>query len=137
MSLSCSCDYDYDYEFEPGQWMYDWLNPKTINFEPLNTSKRKRCCSCNSLINIGDLCVKYTRGRCPYTEIEARIHKIDWESLGESTIPIASHFHCEKCGEVWLNLTAIGYECLMPNENMQEALKEYHELSGFKKEQKQ
>ena len=41
------------------------------------------------------------------------------------------HYHCEKCGEIYLNLTALEY-CFSPNESMPELLKQYHELSGFK-----
>ena len=128
MSLSCSCDYDYDYD--PGQWVY-WFD-NTLDFEPLDTTKRRRCCSCNKLIDIGSLCVKYGRARYPWNEIEARIHGVDWECFEEPPMSIADHYHCEKCGEIYLNLIDLGYECLSPSEKMSEALKEYHEITGFK-----
>ena len=34
----------------------------------------------------------------------------------------------KRCAEIWLNLTDIGYECLFPNENMENSLSEYHEI---------
>lgn len=131
MSLSCSCDYDQ--EFEPGDWTYVLEN--NYDFTILNTTRRKRCCSCGELISIGATCIEYYRARYPYDDIESRIKNgCDCEDSfdDEPTIHIASHYHCEKCAEIYLNLTDIGYECLSPNENMIESLKEYHELTGFK-----
>lgn len=131
MGLSCSCDYEY--EFEPGEWTY-WYED-TSGFIHLETSRRKRCCSCNDLIDIGSLCVKYPRLRYPYNEIEARIQTggdLDDSLSEEPQIPIACHYHCEKCGEIYMNLTDIGYNCLAPCEDMNETLKEYHEITGFK-----
>jgi len=131
MSLSCSCDYDYDYE--PGDWMYWFEN--SSDFIPLDTTRRKRCCSCNELIDIGALCIKYPRRRYPHDEIESNIKMgTDLESAfcDEPCISISDYYHCEKCGEIFLNLTDIGYECLLPEEDMRESLKEYHELTGFR-----
>lgn len=135
MSLSCSCEYDCD--FEPGDWVYYYEgNGDEEYLIPFNGKKRKRCCSCNELIGIGAICSIYPRRRYPYDDIEARIKTglcLD-DSLCDypPIIPIAPHYHCEKCAEIYLNLTAIGYECLIPNESMQEALNEYHQISGFK-----
>jgi hypothetical protein len=129
MGLSCSCGYE-DYDFDYGDWVY-WFEAIT-DFVPLDSKKRKRCCSCKSLIDIGSLCVKYPRYRYPYNEVEARIVGADPDLNEEPTIQIADHYHCEKCAEIWLNLTDIGYECLSPKENMPDALKKYQELSGFK-----
>lgn len=124
--LSCSCDYDWDPE--PGMWAYCWGHAR---FEPFNASRRKRCCSCDELIDIGALCIKHPRYRYPYSEIEAAILGADPDMQEEPPIRISDHIQCERCGEIWLNLTAVGYECLSPNENMPKALKEYHELTGF------
>jgi len=126
MSLSCSCDYEL--EPEPGMWVHRYRD--ISDFKKLNTSKRKRCCSCNNLINIGAICVEYPRYRYPHNEIEARIHGDTYfDMCYEPDIKIASHYHCEKCAEIWLNLTDAGYDCLSPDENMIESLKEYHKLS--------
>jgi len=74
------------------------------------------------------------RERYPYDDIESKIktgRDIDDAMNDTPTIQIADHYHCEACGEIYLNLVAIGYECLWPAENMQSALKEYHEITGF------
>ena len=136
MSLSCGCDYG-DWDYDAGDWVYWYLGIE--DFVPLNTTRRKRCCSCAKLIDIGSLCVIYPRYRYPYDEIEAMIKTgncLDTSLNDEPCIKIAPHYHCEKCGEIWMNLVDIGYECLSPKENMRENLKEYHELSGFNKEVK-
>jgi hypothetical protein len=128
MSLSCSCDW----EAEPGSICYDY-DGSSQDFEPLKTSKRKRCCSCKKLIDIGSLCIIHPRYRYPHNEIEARITGCDWDLNEEPTIKISDHYQCEKCAEIWLNLTDLGYECLWPGEDMKKSLKEYHEITGFNK----
>lgn len=135
MGLFCSCDFDY--EFGAGEWYYDYDSQGYLI--QLETSRRKRCCSCNALIDIGAICNKYPRLRYPYTEAEARIMcgcDLEDSFSDEARIPMAPHYHCERCAEIWLNLTDIGYECLSPSEDMEEALKEYHQLSGFKANQR-
>ena len=132
MGLSCNCDCEW--EMELGDWAY-WGDDEIgkTEFEKLKTTRRKRCCSCSELIDLGALCIVHGRFRQPYTEIEARIYGVDHESLEEPPIRIANHYQCEKCAEIWLNLISIGYECLSPSENMPEALKDYQVITGFKK----
>jgi len=130
MGLSCSCDYEY--EFEPGEWTYFF--PAMVDFVPLDTKKAKRCCSCKRLIKVGDICSKYPRYRYPYTEVEAKIkcrRDLDDCFSDEPCIRIVDHCHCEWCGEIYLNLVDLGYECLLPNESMKDILAEYHDISGF------
>ena len=132
MPLSCSCDFDHD--FEPGQWLYIVRIGEKLDFQPFPGPRRKRCCSCNTLIDLGSPCLIHMRERYPYDDIEAQIKTglyIEDALAQEPTIQLSDHYHCEICGEIWLNLTAIGYECLFPAENMQSALKEYHEITGF------
>jgi len=132
MSLSCSCDYDYDYDFEAGDWMYYYEDSDELI--PLDTTRRKRCCSCGELINIGATCSKYPRRRYPHNDIESRINfsgDVEDALCDEPCISMAAHYQCEKCAEIFMNLMDIGYNCLSPNEDMRESLKEYHELSGF------
>jgi hypothetical protein len=129
MSLSCSCGFDYDCDY--GDWRYD--ADSSTDFEPLSTNRAKRCKSCNCLIKVGELCLSHTRSRYAYNEIEARIVGSDPEDGDQPEIKMAPHYQCERCGEIWLNLFYIGYECLSPSENMEEALKEYWERTGFKK----
>lgn len=132
MSLSCECDFDHD--FEAGDWSYfTGFGDYVSDFEKLATSKRKRCCSCNELINIGSLCFRHPRYRYPYNDIEARIRGMFGleDSLNnEPCIKIADHYHCERCGEIFLNLESLGY-CIFPTSNMEDSLKDYHELTGF------
>ena len=120
MPLSCSCALAYVHE--PGSWVY-WY--QYIDFEKLETKKRKRCTSCGELIDIGSFCLIFPRYRYPWNEIESRIAGVQWGDLEEPTIRIADHYHCEKCGEIYLNLDSVGFECISPNEDMQYLLAEY------------
>lgn len=126
MPLSCSCDYDYD--LEPGMWMYYPDGKTPHDFMNFSSSRRKRCCSCGRLIDIGAVCVRHPRYRYPHTEVEARINGADWDLCEEPTIRMADHIQCERCGEIYFNLFELGFECLMPNEDMEKALEEYKEL---------
>jgi hypothetical protein len=113
MPLSCGCGADY----EPGMKV---CYPGE-DFEPLQTSKRKRCQSCNELINIGDWSVRFAIFKVPEHEIEERIYGEDGE------VPRAPRYLCEKCGEIYLNLTSVGFECVWVGEDMRELLKQYQE----------
>ena len=118
MSLSCTCYVDED--SEPGSWYY--YPPD--DFIKFSEKRRKRCCSCKELINLGSDCLEFARCRSPYTEIE--------EKISGDEIVISSWFMCDKCSEQYLNLTDIGY-CVDLEDNMLELLKEYQELTGFNK----
>jgi hypothetical protein len=134
MSLSCSCDYDYDQD--PGDWTYCLCRIDSYKFRPLETSRRVRCCSCKELIDIGSLVVRHRRHRYPYDDIESRIkigRDIEDAFCDPPTIRMSNHYQCERCGEIWLNLQALGFECLSPGENMPDALAEYHDLTGWEK----
>lgn len=125
MSLSCVCDYDREYE--AGDWYYDWASSED-DFEILNTSKRKRCCSCGELIDIGSFCVIHQRVRYPYDLIESRKKLgmgLDDALCDEAKIPMAPHYQCEKCGEMFFNFISLGFECVSPNDDMFSLLEEY------------
>jgi len=113
--LSCSCP---EWDGDPGTWAF--YPPE--DFITFSKKRRKRCSSCQELINSGSLCLEFERIRGPYTDIEERI------SGEEITMP--SLFMCEKCGEQYLNLSAIGY-CPGPTDNQLDLLKEYQEMTGF------
>lgn len=116
MPLSCSC----------GEWDGDgWAYWTPRDFTTLKTSKRKRCCSCKELINIGADCVEFERFRYPITEVECRIVG-DWDI----EVELASYWMCGNCGGLFLNLEALGY-CIDIEENMRELLKEYWLITGF------
>ena len=116
--LSCSCPDDYE-PSEPGDWWY-YPPDDLITFEG---KRRKRCSSCHVLIDIGSDCLEFKRERNPYTELE--------EDICGPIIPIPSCFFCERCSEIYLNLTAAGY-CFGPKDDMREALKEYWDITGFR-----
>ena len=124
MPLLCSCDYD-GYEPDPGDWEFDWTWHSKIDFEPFQKWVSKRCVSCNELIRFGNLCLEFGRSRYPYNEIEARITGTDWDSFEEPSIKIPPVYQCEKCGEIYLNLDSVGFECIVPSEDMNDLLKQY------------
>ncbi len=131
MSLSCTCDFEY--EPEAGSICY-WPDDGGEEFEIFKEFRGKRCCSCGELITYGNTCVRYPKRRYPHNEIEARIHgDIYFDMCDEPPIKIADDIHCEKCGEIWLNLTSIGYNCLSPSENMPKTMREYHKMVEFQK----
>lgn len=117
MSLSCSCEYEPSGEF--GEWW--WMGPH--DFTTFEEYRRKRCSSCNDLIDIGSLCLPFERWRTPYTEIEERIS-------GEEIL-MSPLYLCESCGEIYLNLDDIGI-CVDITKDVREDLKEYHRMTGFK-----
>ena len=126
MPLSCSCDFDYEPEFGQIQINF-WKQDHNIDFEPLKTTKRKRCASCNVLIDIGSQSVEFPMVRYPRNEIEARIKGLsedpyDWE---EAQIEAPSVYLCESCGEIYFNLESVGFECVSPFENMPDLLSDY------------
>lgn len=115
MSLSCTCN---EWDGEPGSWFY--YPPK--DFSKLETKRRKRCKSCEMLIDIGADCLIFERERASEYEIEERLYG--------DTVTISPYYMCGPCGEIYFNLTEAGF-CMAPNESMAENLQEYHELTGF------
>ena len=110
--LSCSCYNDYQY----------WYSPIPECFETFQKSRRKRCISCKELIEKGSDCVRFDCYRSPNHEIEENVH-------GDE-VPIADKFMCEPCGEIFLNLSALGY-CLEIGHNVKEDLEDYWKITGF------
>lgn len=114
--LTCSCP-----DIEDDMWSY--IEPD--DFTILSTVKRKRCKSCNKLINIGDTSLRFNRLRYPKNDIEERIY-------GEGNeIDLAPYYMCEKCGDQYFNLSALGF-CIDITEYMFNLLKEYREIYGRK-----
>jgi hypothetical protein len=95
-----------------------WYFEHTDDFIALNTTTRKRCCSCKDFIEIGSSCLSFRRFREPKNDIEERI-------MGDE-IDIAPWHMCEKCGDQYFNLTALGF-CVSIEDNMFDLLKEYTE----------
>lgn len=117
MSLTCSCQ-----EWDGDGWAY--YHPH--DFKPFDKKRRKRCCSCNDLIEIGSQALEFYRVRYAQDDVEFRIYGDDQE------IYIASYWMCEKCGEHYLNLNELGFCIDIDQDNMLELLKEYQEMTGFK-----
>lgn len=132
MGLSCSCP-----DWDDSNWYYT-VKSKLLNnepiyndgkviwdeefFFPLATKRSRICKSCKKKIAVGDLCIEFERKRNAANDIEERIYG------GE--VEMASWFHCEECGEQYLNLEALGY-CVDINENMHNLLKEYREEHDY------
>jgi len=106
MSLSCECYADYD-------WYYN----RPDDYTTLQTNKRKRCSSCEKLIDLNSVCVQYSRWRNPNNDIEERI-------CGDE-VPLADKYLCEKCGDIFFSLIELGF-CVEMGD-MNESLNEYHE----------
>ena len=111
--LSCSCGWDYETWFIPDD-----------DFKTLQTKRRRRCWSCDEFIEIGIECLKCERFRNCGSDVEERIY-------GDE-VPLATKYLCEKWGEIYLNLSALGYCLGIGKGAMQEAIEEYWELTGFK-----
>lgn len=118
MGLSCVCNNDLDV----GDFAWVYYDPR--DFTITKTGRRKRCCSCEELINTCSPALEFERCRAPRHPIE--------ESIYGDEVDIASWWMCEKCGEIFLNLTSVGFCVNIIENDMQSLLKEYHKLSGFK-----
>lgn len=112
MSLSCSCG-----EWDGDGWYYIGPNDYTT----LQTQRRKRCCSCKSLIDIGAICARFDRYREPIMD------SIEEKIFGEGgEIQLASLYQCETCADIYFSLEEIGY-CVPADNDMRELVKEYAE----------
>ncbi|MFA7287426.1 MAG: hypothetical protein WC055_00955 [Melioribacteraceae bacterium] len=125
MSLSCYCA-----EWEGDGWFYILAEkvltegygnvpPEMEYFFPLNTKKSRKCCSCGAKIKVNDLSLRFNRWRGP-TEFEE-------DKFGYTEVKISPWFMCEKCGEIYLNLEALGF-CINIEENMSGLLEDYREM---------
>jgi hypothetical protein len=115
MPLSCSCGED------DGEGIY-WYEDE--DFAPLDAKRAQRCSSCKSLVKIGEECLTFKRFRFARDDVEIKIYGEDTE------IDLAPHHHCAKCGEQYLNLTALGY-CVSIDEDVFEVLSQYWCETGF------
>jgi len=64
-----------------------------------------------------------------YPQTEAQIEIYGGE---DAEIMLAPDRICEDCGEIFLNLCSVGYECLSPRHKMADYLAQYHEKTGWK-----
>lgn len=118
MPLSCSCDYDGD-----GDYAWSYSPPK--DYSVFGGKRRKRCSSCNALIDIGAICAKFARNRLPISDVEERIYGEDGE------IDLADMTLCEECADMYFSLSALGFKCVAPDENMRDLCREYAEIAKY------
>ena len=114
--LTCYCDWDA----EPGSHFSYY----PVDYSTLDTKTRKRCSSCGTMIKIGATVAKFPRFRVPATDVEVSIYGEDGE------IPLAPHYHCEPCADLFFSLAELGFECIASTENMRELVREYAEVYG-------
>jgi len=107
MSLMCGCDDEWDGESE----YFESKNPG-----PLKTWRGRRCSSCGDLIKPGQICLEFERFRAPRDPIEEKAHS--------DGVQIASKYHCERCGDLFLSLQELGY-CVHWGEQMLDLAAEY------------
>ena len=120
MSLTCSCDSDW-YP-DPGDWYWDFRYE--MDYEKYPFKRRRKCCSCGEMIDVGSLVLQFTRAKVPDTDIECKIYG------EEGAIPIASDWMCEKCGDIYFSLEELGY-CMNPRDKMSDLLRDYIEQKNW------
>ena len=111
MSLSCSCDFDVD----NCDWW--WEEHSKVLAMPV-LARRKRCCSCKELINVGEDVFKFYRYRKPNSEVEERIH-------GDS-VAIAPQWTCETCSGLITSIEDLGM-CYTFDESLKHQIAEYRQ----------
>lgn len=111
MTLSCSWD------DEP----YEWTESPDDFVAMPELPRRKRCCACHKMLSPGEDVLIFPHFRVVKSDIE--------ESIYGDAKPLANLYHCEKCGEIYLNLEALGY-CVWPPLVL-DLIQEYWELTGF------
>lgn len=111
MGLMCSCDYEWDGD--------GWCYYDNSDYMPLPRKKAVRCKSCGEPIKPGALAVAHHRIRAPVSDIEESIH-------GDE-VPLAPHWHCERCADLYASMEALGY-CGQPAEDQRNLAREYADM---------
>lgn len=117
MSLSCDCDYFYYYSVPDDDFS--------------KSQKDCKCNSCKKKIKAGETVLKFTCWRLanPYSE-----NPIDIQAYENSEdVYLLDVFHCERCGEIYLNLQYIGY-FVYSNDYMPGVLYGYSKMIEFNSE---
>jgi len=108
--LTCSCGDDFE-------WYY--FGPD--DYKSLATKRAKRCCSCGSLVRVGELCTSFDRYRGANDDIEQRIH-------GDE-VHLAAWYMCERCSDLYFSLEELGF-CINLGSDMRDLVHEYAEMYG-------
>ena len=112
------CYYDEPEPDDDTWWMED---PKDFS---ACDAQDVTCKSCGEKIEKGATCLKFDRWRWPTAE-ESEQGAV-WKK-----IPLDPYYHCEECGEIYLNLTASGDWRVDICNDMHWELEEYWEMTGF------
>ncbi len=115
MGLSCDCDFEWAGE--------GWAFTDTIETE-LNAIRRKRCCSCNKLIENHTPILKFLRVRYPKDDTEIKIYG------EEELIDMSPWYMCETCSDLYWSLDELGYCVIVGAESMQELVQEYAQIKA-------
>jgi len=118
MPLSCSCNFD-----EPEYWIWS-----PDDYSTMPARKRRYRCSCGKLLNAGETVTRFERTRDSRTDIEIAIY-----GEGETAITLAPKYLCERCSDLYFSLDELGFECVDPNENMLELVKQYAEMAAWQR----
>jgi hypothetical protein len=113
MPLTCSCD-----DGDSDEW---WYQP--ADYTTLDTSQRKRCKSCGTLIDRGAIVARFERSRSTRDDVECAIYG----DAGQ--IPLAAWYHCETCADLYFSLVELGY-CVGPDESMRDLVREYAAIAA-------
>jgi hypothetical protein len=114
MSLSCTC----------GEWDGDgWYYVPSTDYTTLQTTKRHRCCSCETLIELDAIVTSFQRFRGVQDPIEERIYGEDGE------VRISTWYMCETCSDLYFSLDALGF-CINLGDSMHGLVEEYHDTYG-------
>lgn len=108
--LSCYCGDD-------GDWWYI----ESDDYAPLATKRSRKCCSCKQRIDVGDLTLRLDCFRYAEHAVEINIYGDGGE------VPMASRYLCERCADLHLSLTELGY-CINCNDDRVDLVRQYAEM---------
>lgn len=94
-----------------------YFGPK--DFETLDTKRRRRCLSCNVLIDIGADAGRFTCYRSPRSDYE--------ELRFGDEVPMADKWMCEECTGLYMSLSDMGY-CITIGDGL--TMKENARMAG-------
>lgn len=115
--MGLSFDYDRDWH-DSERFFYP-----PDNYSILATKRRRRCCSCNYLIDVGSEVLKFERGRFIRSDIEENIY-------GHlELVPLASWYMCKECGDLYYYLDGLGF-CFYLPESMKSLVQKYRDMDN-------
>jgi hypothetical protein len=112
MSLYCDSDMDGD----GSEWY--WTGPHEE--APLATKRGRRCCSCKTLIKVGEVSRLVERIR-PATEFE------EMRGIAYDGVQMANWYLCEKCGDLADSLTDLKLCYTLGKVSLKKQINEYME----------